>query len=151
LALKTGCDTRPSRSVPKESQHASLPLARRPGKPSSRQPPSPPPPHTCVDTVRWHAHACRVATLFSPLSSSPRCHRRTYKFSPTSPTRKSLPLPALATLCARACMLVLSEHGHVPHIMPEPSCHFSLYARVYKRYPLTRCISSTLAPLVHLC
>jgi hypothetical protein len=123
----------PSRSAPKEAQALHCPW--HDGQVSRWLGSHVAPPRTCIDTVRWHAHAHRVATLFSPLSSSPPCHRRTDKFSLVSPARKSLSLPALTALCARACMLTLSEHGRA--LGTTPSHPVTPSAHAYKKRPPT--------------
>jgi hypothetical protein len=94
------------------------PLLAPRAAPSSLQLPTPEP-------HRHHALARPCAPRGhhqSPLSSSPPHHRRTDK---NAFGVASSPAPAdccLVVLCAHACMLALSEHGHALHAMPEPSC-----------------------------
>jgi hypothetical protein len=92
-----------------------------------------------VRTVRWHAHACHVATTSPPvqLTSSPPTYGQN-AFSVAS-----TPAPAdccLAALCARACTLTLSEHDHALHAAPEPSCPpQSMRAPIRGGHPIPCC------------
>jgi hypothetical protein len=114
------------------------PLARWPGKPSSRQPPSPPPSHTrryralaCPHTPRGHIVPPCPAHLTATSIWTNFLLRRMHASLCRSPPR--------CTLC-RMCTLALRKHVRVLATTP---CHpIHSQTRAYKRTPLP-CISST--------